>query len=110
MLTTNNLRDYPIEGGKRMRAFHKLNSTSLKNSVIAFQQLIRRRLRTVTEMIVASARSIVLVTVVGLTGLAVTGQAQLAPEWISRVPVGSALTAGIAGIHVDPVGVSYITA
>jgi hypothetical protein len=92
-----------------MKAFHKHNRISLKNSVTAFQEAIGRRLRTANEMIVAGARSIVLVTVVGLTGLAVTSEAQLTPEWISRVPVGTALSAGIAGIHVDPDGVSYIT-
>lgn len=35
--------------------------------------------------------------------------AQLVPEWVSRVPLGSALAAGPAGIHVDTDGVSYIT-
>ena len=35
--------------------------------------------------------------------------AQLAPEWISRVPVGTSLSSGTAGIYVDPDGVSYIT-
>jgi PQQ-like domain len=92
-----------------MKAFHERNSMSLKNSVTAFHQAITRRLRTIKEMIVATARGIALVTVVGLMGLLVTGEAQLTPEWISRVPVGTALTAGIAGIHVDPDGVSYIT-
>jgi hypothetical protein len=92
-----------------MKAFHERNGVSLRNSAAALQQSIRRRLRTAKEMVVAIARSIALVTVVGLTGLSVTGEAQLAPQWISRVPVGSALSAGIAGIHVDPDGVSYIT-
>jgi hypothetical protein len=51
----------------------------------------------------------ILATIVALTALSVTSNAQLAPEWISRVPVGTSLSAGIAGIHVDPDGVSYIT-
>ncbi len=34
-------------------------------------------------------------------------RAELAPEWVSRVPLGTALAAGPAGIHVDPDGVSY---
>ena len=82
---------------------------SAKNSAATFQQAISWRLRMVKAMVLATARSIALVTVVGLTSLSVTGKAQLTPEWISRVPVGNSLSAGIAGIHVDPDGVSYIT-
>jgi hypothetical protein len=41
--------------------------------------------------------------------LAATSPAQLSPEWMSRVPVGNSLSAGTAGIYVDPDGVSYIT-
>ena len=41
--------------------------------------------------------------------LAATSPAQLSPEWVSRVPVGNSLSAGTAGIYVDPDGVSYIT-
>ena len=92
-----------------MKAFYERNGISLNNSATAPQQAIRRRLRTAKEMVFVTARSIALLTVLGLTGLSVTGEAQLAPQWISRVPVGSALSAGIAGIHVDPDGVSYIT-
>ena len=54
-------------------------------------------------------RCIALGVVVGLTGLSGTSDAQLTPEWISRVPVGTSLSAGTAGIYVDPDGVSYIT-
>ncbi len=36
-------------------------------------------------------------------------RAELAPGWASRVPLGTALGAGPAGIHVDPDGVSYVT-
>ena len=46
---------------------------------------------------------------VGVNGLSGTSNAQLTPEWISRVPVGTSLSAGTAGIYVDPDGVSYIT-
>src|SRR5262245_1169507 len=92
-----------------MKAFHEHNSMSLENSAAAFQQAIRRRFRTAKEVVVTTVRSIALVTVVCLTGLSVTGEAQLTPEWISRVPVGTSLTSGTAGIYVDPDGVSYIT-
>ena len=91
-----------------MKAFHENNRMSFKNNATARQQWIRRRLRRAKEM-VAAARSIALVTVVGLMGLSVTSEAQLTPEWISRVPVGTSLSSGTAGIHVDPDGVSYIT-
>src|SRR5689334_17465027 len=36
-------------------------------------------------------------------------RAELTPEWVTGVPVGTSLTAGIAGIQVEPNGVSYIT-
>src|SRR5262245_8189357 len=73
------------------------------------QRGIRRRLRTLEKIVVSRVRSIALAVVVGLTGLSGTGEAQLAPEWISRVPVGNSLSSGTAGIYVDPDGVSYIT-
>ena len=92
-----------------MKAFHEGNRMSLNKSATAQQQAIRRTLWTAKEMVVVTVRSVALITVLGLTGLSVTSEAQLAPQWISRVPVGSALSAGIAGIHVDPDGVSYIT-
>ena len=82
---------------------------SPKNSAAILQQAIRRRLRTAKQMVVSTVRGIALVTVVGLTGLSGTSDAQLTPEWISRVPVGTSLSAGTAGIYVDPDGVSYIT-
>ena len=81
----------------------------LENIAASPQQAIRRRLRTAKEMVVSTVRGVALVTVVGLTGLSGTSNAQLAPEWISRVPVGTSLSAGTAGIYVDPDGVSYIT-
>ncbi len=43
----------------------------------------------------------------GLT--AIDCLAELSPEWVSRVPVGTSLSSGPAGIYVDPDGVSYIT-
>ena len=57
-------------------------------------------------MVVSRVRGVALVTVVGLGGLSGTSNAQLTPEWISRVPVGNSLSAGTAGIYVDPDGVS----
>src|SRR4029077_2861519 len=54
-------------------------------------------------------RCIALGVVVGVTGLSGASNAQLAPEWVSRVPVGNSLVGGTAGIYVDPDGVSYIT-
>ena len=44
-----------------------------------------------------------------LFGLPAISRAELSPEWVSRVPLGTSLGAGPAGIHVDPDGVSYIT-
>lgn len=54
-------------------------------------------------------RLFALATLLALTSLATETQAQLSPEWVSRVPVGTSLAAGPAGIHVDPDGISYIT-
>ena len=81
--------------------------TNTKSNTTAFFPRIAQL--TTTAMVVATLRSIAVVTVVGLTGLSVTGEAQLTPEWISRVPVGNSLSSGTAGIYVDPDGVSYIT-
>jgi hypothetical protein len=81
----------------------------LKNSAATLQQAIGWRLRTTMQMVVSMVRGIALVTVVGLIGLSRTSNAQLTPEWFSRVPVGNSLSAGTAGIYVDPDGVSYIT-
>ena len=81
----------------------------LENSAAIAQQAIRRGLRTGKEMVVSTVRGVALVTVVGMTGLSGTSNAQLSPEWISRVPVGTSLSSGTAGIYVDPDGVSYIT-
>ena len=91
-----------------MKAFHE-RSMSLENRAATFQQPIGRRLLTAKEMIVAIARTNALVTLVGLAGLSLTSEAQLTPEWISRVPVGTSFSAGTAGIQVDQNGVSYIT-
>lgn len=46
-----------------------------------------------------------------LAGFCLAGEmrAELSPEWITRVPAGTSLTAGIAGIQVEADGVSYIT-
>jgi hypothetical protein len=37
------------------------------------------------------------------------GAAELTPEWVSRLPVGASLTAGMTGMVVDAAGVSYVT-
>jgi hypothetical protein len=37
------------------------------------------------------------------------GAAELTPEWLSRLPVGASLTAGMTGMVVDAAGVSYVT-
>ena len=92
-----------------MKTPHEREVMPLENSAATPQQAIRRRLRTLKRWSSPRVRGIALVTVVGLTGLSGTGNAQLAPEWISRVPVGTSLSAGTAGIYVDPDGVSYIT-
>ncbi len=41
--------------------------------------------------------------------LPVSVRADFSPEWTSRVPLGTSLGSGPAGMHVDPDGVSYIT-
>src|SRR6476660_5258388 len=87
----------------------KIEMMPLENSAAIPQQAIRGRLRTAKEMVVSTVRGVALVTVVGLTGLPGTSNGQLVPEWISRVPIGTSLSSGTAGIYVDPDGVSYIT-
>ena len=44
-----------------------------------------------------------------LAALPALSRAELAPEWSNREPSGTSLGSGLAGIHVDPDGVSYIT-
>ena len=88
---------------------HKMEMTSLENNAPILKQTIRWRLRTAKETVVAKVRGVTLVTIVGLSGLSGTSNGQLSPEWVSRVPVGTSLSAGTAGIYVDPDGVSYIT-
>ena len=44
-----------------------------------------------------------------LIGMTTLARADFSPLWISRVPAGTSLGAGTAGIHVDPDGISYIT-
>jgi len=55
----------------------------------------------------ARAAAIVLGAV--LTIVAAAPAAELTPEWLSRLPVGASLTAGMAGMVVDAEGVSYVT-
>ncbi len=52
---------------------------------------------------------LVLALTLAFTGMTSVARAELAPDWISRVPLGTSLGAGPAGIHVDPDGISYIT-
>lgn len=54
-------------------------------------------------------KSITLLMSFLLIGLTASVQAEFSPLWISRVPLGTSLGSGPAGIHVDPDGVSYIT-
>lgn len=55
------------------------------------------------------ARLFLPATIAALTLLAPVSEAEFAPEWVSRVPLGSSLSSTPAGIHVDPDGVSYVT-
>lgn len=41
--------------------------------------------------------------------LAGTARADLTPDWVANLPVGSSLSAGISGMVVDAAGVSYVT-
>jgi len=91
-----------------MKAPHAREVVPLKNSPAIPQQATKRRLRAAKEMVVATVRASALVAVIGVNGLSVS-EAELTPEWISRVPVGTSLSSGTAGIYVDPDGVSYIT-
>jgi PQQ-like domain len=59
--------------------------------------------------LVSPARLFVPATFLALTCLAAASRADLAPEWVSRVPLGSSLSSAPAGIYVDPDGVSYVT-
>ena len=80
-----------------------------KNNAATHQRAISWRLRTAMRMVVSRVRGIALLTVVGLTGLSGTSSAQLVPESGQSSAGRISLSAGIAGIHVDPDGVSYIT-
>ena len=77
------------------------------NNGATFQRLRRgaglrcnkiKPLTTARIFALSRVRCIALGVVVGLTGLSGTSNAQLTPEWISRVPVGTSLSAGTAGI------------
>jgi hypothetical protein len=59
--------------------------------------------------VAALTRSFLLAAAVALVALPGATRAELSPEWVTRIPVGTSLTSGIAGIYVDPDGVSYIT-
>jgi len=96
----------PLTSLEKLSKMNHVQTNTKPNATAFFPRISQL---TTTAVVVATLRSIALVTVVGLTGLSVTGQAQLTPEWISRVPVGTSLSSGTAGIYVDPDGVSYIT-
>lgn len=58
----------------------------------------------------SSGARLVAVTVGMLVTVAVVASpAELTPEWLSRLPVGSSLSAGMTGMVVDAAGVSYVT-
>jgi hypothetical protein len=57
----------------------------------------------------SSSRIRLLATAVFLATAAVAS-ADLAPEWVARVPAGASLSSGIAGIVVDGGGSTYVTA
>jgi len=62
------------------------------------------------ETTLRSRATHVAIAVATLVGVAAgAAPADLAPEWVARLPVGASLTAGIAGIVVDAAGVSYVT-
>jgi hypothetical protein len=42
-------------------------------------------------------------------GLASTGEAQVMPDWVARLPVGSSLAAGLQGMTVDATGTTFVT-
>jgi PQQ-like domain len=59
---------------------------------------------------VSSGARLVAVSVGMLVAAAVVASpAELTPEWLARLPVGSSLTAGMTGMVVDAAGVSYVT-
>lgn len=57
------------------------------------------------------ARTLPRLASIALTALLVAapGTAEITPEWIARLPVGSSLSNGIAGFVVDAAGVAYVT-
>jgi len=55
------------------------------------------------------SRTMKLFSILTTFTMAGAARADLTPEWITRLPVGSSLYAGIAGMVVDPAGVSYVT-
>ena len=92
-----------------MKAAHQREVMPLENGAATHHRAIGRRLRTPEKIVVSRVRGIALGLVVGLTCLSGTSHGQFSPDWISRVPVGTSLSAGTAGIFVDQDGVSYIT-
>jgi hypothetical protein len=81
---------------------------SLVNPLGQFRPAAARNLGRRAILGRANFASFILVTLV-FSSLALVARAELSPEWVTRVPVGTSLTSGIAGIYVDPDGVSYIT-
>ena len=81
---------------------------SLVNPLGQFRPAAARNLGRRAILGRANFASFILVTLV-FSSLALVARAELSPEWVTRFPVGTSLTSGIAGIYVDPDGVSYIT-
>src|SRR5262245_13194522 len=94
-----------------MKARHEreVEMMPLENVAAIPQETMRPRARSLEKIIVHKVRFTALALVFGLTGLGRTGEAQFSPDWISRVPVGTSLSSGTAGIYVDPDGTSYVT-
>jgi hypothetical protein len=102
----------------KMKSAYEFGMQALDKSMPAFTQIEARKAQIAdadsTKASIAaqgpfSHGVVALAVTLALTLLPVVGHSELAPQWISRVSVGSALTAGTAGIYVDPDGTSYIT-
>src|SRR5688500_14970675 len=57
----------------------------------------------------SGARLVAVVVAMLVTAAVAATPAELTPEWLSRLPLGASLTAGMRGMVVDAAGVSYVT-